>query len=94
MAKDQDQENICSSDLLKCEVIHAINNEMALFLEDFVLRRSELGSSRMIENEVLEECSKIFAQELGWDEARRRNEMLILHQNSFLNARINNLTME
>ena len=96
LAKNEHQlkDIIPGSDVIKCEVIHAIRNEMAVSLEDFIQRRSELSDSTEIKQSVLEECSKIFALEFGWDETRRKNELLDLHHGGFSNIKTKDLTME
>jgi glycerol-3-phosphate dehydrogenase len=88
------RKSISGSDLIKCEVIHAIRSEMAVSLEDFIQRRSELSDSVEIEHGVLEECSKIFALEFGWDETRRISELLGLQHSGFSNLKASDLTME
>ena len=88
------REKIPGSDLIKCEVVHAIRSEMAVSLEDYIQRRSELSDSAEIDNGVLEECSKIFALEFGWDETRRKGELLSLQHNGFPNLKASNSTME
>jgi hypothetical protein len=67
---------------------------MAVSLEDFIQRRSELSNSTEIEHSVLEECSKIFALEFRWDETRRKSELLGLQHSGFSNLKASDLTME
>jgi glycerol-3-phosphate dehydrogenase len=57
------------------EVAHAIRHEMAARLTDIVVRRTGLGSAGMPPQEAVERCARIAAMELGWDEARTREEI-------------------
>ncbi len=67
----------------KCEVVHAIRSEMAVHLADYIMRRSELSWSGKVAEEVIEECADLFADELGWDAAKRKDEIAdVLRQES------------
>jgi glycerol-3-phosphate dehydrogenase len=57
------------------EVVHAIRHEMAVRLPDIVIRRTGLGSAGMPSQEAVERCARIAAAELGWDDARTREEI-------------------
>ena len=69
------KEKILNSEILKCEVIHAIRNEMAVSLNDYIVRRSDINETSKLDKNFLDNCSRIFAQELGWNEERRRSEI-------------------
>jgi glycerol-3-phosphate dehydrogenase len=61
--------------VLGAEVVHAIREEMALKLGDVVLRRTDLGSGGIPQKESMKAVSAIMAQELGWSETRRIQEV-------------------
>jgi glycerol-3-phosphate dehydrogenase len=64
-----------SEDVLGAEVVHAVREEMALKLGDVVLRRTNLGSGGIPKEESMKAVSDIMAQELGWSETRRNQEL-------------------
>lgn len=66
---------LTGTDVLRAEVAHAVQEEMALRLVDVVFRRTELGSAGPVDPVTLTECSAIMAEELGWDESRRLQEL-------------------
>jgi glycerol-3-phosphate dehydrogenase len=53
---------------------HAVREEMALHLEDAVLRRLDLGTGGPPDAAEVDEVERVMAAELGWDEAKRRAE--------------------
>ena len=61
-----------SAECLGAEVAFAIENEMALELDDFLLRRSGLNwYAAYALCEALPKVAEIFAERLGWDAGRR-----------------------
>ncbi len=60
------------------QVAFAIREEMALTLEDVVMRRSGIGQLGAPPRETLEAVSRLMAGELGWNEDRRQNEIASL----------------
>lgn len=56
-------------------VLHAIREEMALSLEDIILRRTGLGTAGKPDPAVLQSAALTMAGELGWDEARKTEEI-------------------
>lgn len=58
--------------LLEAEVLHAIRQEMAITLEDVLLRRSGLSWMAPAYPETAEAVSRVFARELSWTEEDRR----------------------
>ena len=54
---------------------HAVRAEMAIHLDDVVLRRTDLGTRGRPELPVLEAVADAMASELGWDAARRTREL-------------------
>jgi glycerol-3-phosphate dehydrogenase len=57
------------------EVVHAIRAEMACSLADIVIRRTELGAMGHPGADIVAACARIAAEELGWDDARRDQEI-------------------
>lgn len=66
---------ITGSDTLVCEVTHAVRSEMALTLEDMVLRRTNLASGSHPGRQALEQVSLRMQELLGWSERRRLEEL-------------------
>jgi len=70
------------AECLGTEVVFAIENEMALEIEDFLLRRSGLNwYAAYALREAVPQVAEIFAGRLGWDTARRESSI-----NEFLNS--------
>lgn len=61
--------------VLRAEIIFAMRNEMAHKLVDVVRRRTELGSAECPSEPILQDCAKIMAQELQWDQNRIASEI-------------------
>jgi glycerol-3-phosphate dehydrogenase len=57
------------------QVVEAIRNEMALSLEDVVLRRTGLGSAGYPGDAAIVRVETIAREELGWNSARVRDEV-------------------
>ncbi len=57
------------------QVVYAVRHEMALTLSDILLRRTGLGTLGHPGRRVLEAVLEVAARELGWDRARREEEM-------------------
>lgn len=58
------------------EVVHAIRNEMAHSLQDFLVRRTSLSWLYPVEADAAAPAvARIMAAELGWDPARAENEL-------------------
>jgi glycerol-3-phosphate dehydrogenase len=53
------------------EVIHAVRREMAVTLDDIVIRRMELGAMGDPGEDITRAAAAIAAEELGWDAERR-----------------------
>jgi glycerol-3-phosphate dehydrogenase len=60
------------------QIIFAIREEMALTLQDVVMRRTGIGQLGAPPNEALETVSRLMAGELGWSEERRQSEIAAL----------------
>ncbi len=60
---------------LRAEVVHAVRSEMARRLDDVVFRRTDLGTAGAPGEAALAAAAALMGDELGWDEARRREEI-------------------
>ena len=69
---------IAPSGDIAAEIVYAIRDEMALTLDDVVMRRTGIGQLGPPPDETLDTVSKIMAGELGWDEMRRAREISAL----------------
>jgi glycerol-3-phosphate dehydrogenase len=63
------------SHTLAAEIVHAVRGEMAVRLEDALMRRSDLGTAGDPGRAALEACADLMAAELGWSPERRREEL-------------------
>lgn len=61
--------------VLPAQVTHAVRHEMAVTLEDVLLRRTDLGTAEAPEAPVLAAVAADMAREAGWDEPRTRREI-------------------
>lgn len=61
--------------LLKAEVLHGIDQEMAQTLSDVVFRRTEIGSAGHPGESMLERSAQIMGLALGWSSERRQQEL-------------------
>jgi glycerol-3-phosphate dehydrogenase len=77
LTRDDASERECvgGDETLMCEVTHAVRHEMALTLEDVVLRRTNLGSGSHPGREALERVSLRMQNLLGWSERHRQEEL-------------------
>ncbi len=64
-----------SDEVLAAEVVYAIRNEMAPKLTDVVMRRTDLGTLGHPGKAALEDCARLMARELGWNDARKAAEL-------------------
>ncbi|WP_035271703.1 glycerol-3-phosphate dehydrogenase/oxidase [Desulfonatronum thiodismutans] len=62
--------------ILKAQVVHAVRREMARNLQDVVFRRTPLGCLGRPAPETLRCLARIMAEESGWDDTRREEEVL------------------
>jgi glycerol-3-phosphate dehydrogenase len=70
-----------SGDDVVNQVSRAIRAEMALTLEDLVMRRTGIGQLGHPGDDVLKRCATLMANELGWSEARRQIEIAAVEAN-------------
>lgn len=68
-------ETLGGSTVLRAEVLHAVDREMAARLSDVVLRRTDLGTARHPGRETLESCAELMGERLGWSDGRQRAEV-------------------
>ena len=61
--------------LLRGEIRYFVHEELARKLADVVFRRSGLGAFRQPPRHVLDAIAEVMAEELGWDAARREEEI-------------------
>lgn len=57
------------------EVAHAVDAEMALTLEDILLRRLGLGENGPLPESFVSQCAALAAAELGWSDVERDNSV-------------------
>jgi glycerol-3-phosphate dehydrogenase len=57
------------------QIVHAVRHEMALTLEDVLLRRTGLGTLVHPGEAAINRTADLMARELGWDEAERTRQI-------------------
>jgi len=62
------------------QVLEAVRHEMALTLEDVVVRRTGLGAAGYPGDAVVRACAVLLQQELGWDAERTEQEVAAVHR--------------
>jgi glycerol-3-phosphate dehydrogenase len=67
--------------LLRAELLFFIRDELAITLEDVVLRRSHLGSAEFPNSAVLKAVVALMAEELGWSEQECEQQIASLESN-------------
>jgi len=60
------------------QIAFAMNEEMALTLEDMVMRRTAIGQFGRPAPEILEQVAEQMAEQLGWDEEHKAREIASL----------------
>lgn len=70
------EELVPGGQILAVETVYSARHEMASHLDDFVFRRTGLGTLGNPGEKVLRHCAKLMAQELGWNQQRIDEEML------------------
>ncbi|MBC8181201.1 glycerol-3-phosphate dehydrogenase/oxidase [candidate division KSB1 bacterium] len=69
-----------SEEVVKAEVVHAVQQEMALKLSDVVLRRTDLGSGGSPGEKALADTAQVMGVELGWDKTKIKQEIAEVEQ--------------
>lgn len=67
---------------IAAQIVHAARHEMAVTLEDVVMRRTFIGQLAPPTPEVLEEAGRIMAAELMWNAAQRKREIEVVKKKS------------
>ena len=57
------------------EVVHAVRDEMAKKLSDVVYRRTVLVTGTYPGEQAMDDCVRLMAAELGWDNAKMEREL-------------------
>ena len=73
-------EPIENTTTLKGQVVYAARYEMVANLADIVLRRTDIGTGETPSDAALSTCADIAAIELGWSDARKRQEIESVRQ--------------
>jgi len=83
IASDQPamREPLSPSGDVAAQVVFAMRAEMALTLEDVVMRRTGIGQLGHPVDQVLKRCATLMANELGWSEAQRQSEVAVVEAN-------------
>lgn len=63
------------SPVIGAEVVHAVRCEMALHLDDVLLRRTELSLARPLEDEAIVRVARLMGTELGWEATQLEREL-------------------
>jgi len=66
--------------IIGAQIVEAARNEMALTLEDVVLRRTGLGAAGYPGDEAILKVERLVRQELAWTSARVRDEIHLLKE--------------
>jgi len=74
-AASQPGPTLPESDCFATEVTHAVCREMAATLTDVVMRRLDLGTADQPPETTLRACAALMGDLLGWDAARRDQEV-------------------
>jgi glycerol-3-phosphate dehydrogenase len=68
-----------SDEVLLAEIAYAVNEEMAVHLDDAVRRRTDLGSGEKPSQESLACCAALMGRMLGWNKEKQETEILSIH---------------
>jgi glycerol-3-phosphate dehydrogenase len=63
------------SHVLLAEVLNAIDHEMAVNLDDIILRRTDLGTGSLPSPEAMEQCALAAAGRLGWTQSQTAQQL-------------------
>ena len=66
---------IAGTDTIRAEILHAVQEEMALTLADCVFRRTDLGTGGSPGEPALVETADLMSAQLGWTVDRRAREL-------------------
>lgn len=68
---------------LKAEIIYATRSEMALHLDDVIMRRTGIGTTGVPSKDYLRACADIMANELDWSVSQVDQEVEFVEQQRF-----------
>lgn len=68
------------STTFRAEIAYAVREEMAVHLTDIVFRRTDLGTGGHPGPKALQEAAVLAANELGWDDRTRREEIALVER--------------
>ncbi|MCG6872504.1 MAG: glycerol-3-phosphate dehydrogenase/oxidase [Gammaproteobacteria bacterium] len=74
-ADEAGDQRLDGSEVLRAEVLHAVRVERACRLEDVVFNRTTLATAEPCSEAALQDAAGIMSAELGWDPARRSEEL-------------------
>jgi glycerol-3-phosphate dehydrogenase len=60
------------------QIMFALRDEMALTLEDMVMRRTSIGQFGKPDTAVLEKVASLMAAQLGWSDQKKADEIASL----------------
>jgi glycerol-3-phosphate dehydrogenase len=66
--------------IIGAQIVEAARNEMALTLEDVVLRRTGLGAAGYPGDEAVLKVERLMRDELGWTSSRVQDEIQLLKE--------------
>jgi glycerol-3-phosphate dehydrogenase len=69
-----------TSNVIQAQVVHAVEEEMALTLSDVVFRRTALATAGHPGHDSLETCAQLMAEKLGWTNSRIASEIAVTEQ--------------
>jgi len=75
------REALSESGDIGAQVLFAVREEAALTLDDVVMRRTGIGQLGNPGNDKLARVANLMASELGWDDARKQNELANVQRN-------------
>jgi glycerol-3-phosphate dehydrogenase len=64
-----------ATDTVMAELTHAVEHEMAVHLQDVILRRTDMGSGAHPGRLAVEQAAAGMQSVMGWSDERRRAEM-------------------
>ena len=67
-----------SSDVLKSEILYAVQEEMAMHLTDVLLRRTDLGSAGYPGKKAVDAAAETMAKAMGWNAGEKQEEVEML----------------
>lgn len=69
------EELVSGMDIVAAEIIYSARHEMVCHLDDFVFRRTGLGTLGNPGKDILQHCAVLMGKELGWNQDRINEEV-------------------